>query len=203
MKKTIYIATSNGHKLAEFAQMFAEKNIDCEIFGAADVKNFVSPVEDGKTFAENAFIKANALRRIAPKGAYVFADDSGIVVDALDGAPGIFSARYAGVSGKDADIRNNEKLLRELEGVPDQKRTARFVCVIALITPTGERKTFEGKIEGVINHGESGSNGFGYDPLFLLPERNLTTAQLSAAEKNSISHRGKAFQQLADFLKSI
>ena len=165
------------------------------------MQNFAPPVENGKTFAENALIKASALKAIAPEYAYVFADDSGIVVDALNGAPGIFSARYAGADGPDADKLNNEKLLRELENIPAPKRTARFVCSIALITPSGEKKFFEGKIEGVINHGECGSNGFGYDPLFYIPELGMTTAELDSAQKNAISHRGKAFKQLAEFIK--
>ncbi len=201
MKKTIYIATSNAHKLSEFSEMFAAEGIDCAVLGARDLQNFAPPVENGKTFAENALIKASALKAIAPEYAYVFADDSGIVVDALNGAPGIFSARYAGADGPDADKLNNEKLLRELENIPDPKRTARFVCSIALIIPSGEKKFFEGKIEGVINHGECGSNGFGYDPLFYIPELGMTTAELDSAQKNAISHRGKAFKQLAEFIK--
>lgn len=202
MKKIIYIATSNAHKLAEFSEMFAAEGIDCVVFGARDLPDFKPPIENGDTFSENAFIKAAALKAIAPKNAYVFADDSGIVVDALNGAPGIFSARYAGADGPKADKLNNEKLLRELENVPDSERTARFVCAIVLITPDGARKDFEGKIEGVINHGECGANGFGYDPLFLLPGIGMTTAELDPARKNSISHRGKAFKKLAEFLKS-
>lgn len=202
MKKTIYIATSNPHKLEEFSEMFEAEGIACSLFGARDLRNFSPPDETGNTFAENAFIKADALKAIAPKSAYVLADDSGIAVDALDGAPGIFSARYAGADGPEADALNNQKLLRELEDVPDPKRTARFVCAIALITPTGERKLFEGKIDGVINHGERGSNGFGYDPLFYIPELGMTSAELDPAKKNSISHRGNAFKQLAEFIKT-
>ncbi len=199
----IYIATSNKHKISEFAEMFANANIDCDIFSASDADGFFSPVEDGDTFEANAFIKADALKKIVPADAYVMADDSGIVVDALGGAPAIHSARYAGVSGAGADRANNEKLLKELENVEDSKRTARFVCVIALVCPNGERHSFSGKIEGVINRGERGMNGFGYDPLFYLPERGKTTAELSSEDKNAISHRGEAFAKLADFLKKI
>ncbi len=199
----IYIATSNKHKISEFAEMFARANIDCQVFSASDANGFFSPIEDGKTFEENAFIKADALKKIVPSDAFVMADDSGIVVDALGGAPGIHSARYAGVSGVGADDANNKKLLKELEGIEDAKRTARFVCVIALLSPNGERNAFSGKIEGVINHGECGVNGFGYDPLFFLPERGKTTAELSSEDKNSISHRGEAFAKLTEFLKKI
>lgn len=199
---TIYIATANAHKVSEFSEMFESENINCKLLSTKDVPNFESPEEDGDTFETNAFIKAEALKKLVPPDAYVIADDSGIVVDALGGAPGIRSARYAGVSGKGADAANNEKLLRELSDVEDSKRTARFVCVIALISPNGARKSFEGKIEGVINHGECGSNGFGYDPLFVIPEKKLTTAQLDSNSKNEISHRGNAFKKLAIFLKS-
>lgn len=198
----IYLATSNKHKVFEFSEMFATAGIDCNVHPASDAFGFEPPEEDGETFEQNAFIKADALRSKVPADAYVMADDSGIVVDALGGAPGIRSARYAGVSGDGADAANNKKLLANLEGVPDAERTARFVCVIALVCPNGERIAFHGKIEGQINHGECGANGFGYDPLFLLPERGITTAQLSPEDKNAISHRGRAFAKLAEFLKN-
>ena len=197
----IYIATSNAHKLQEFSQMFAREEIHASVLGANAVEDFVSPVENGKTFLENAFIKARALKEITPSEAFVFADDSGIVVDALNGAPGIYSARYAGIDGAGADESNNQKLLRELENVPDKERTARFVCAIALICPDGTEVSFEGKIEGFINHGAVGCGGFGYDPLFYVPRFNKTTAELSAEEKNLISHRGQAFAKMAEFIK--
>lgn len=199
---SICIATSNAHKISEFQQMFRAEGLHCNVFGVNQLAGFVAPEENGTTFAENAFIKAQAAKDIAPSEAWVMADDSGIVVDALNGAPGIMSARYAGVSGANADEANNAKLLQELVNVPDEKRTARFVCALALIAPNGEKYLFEGKIEGTINHGAKGVRGFGYDPLFLLPERNLTTAELSAEEKNAISHRGSAFKKLASFIKS-
>ena len=198
---SIYLATANPHKVSEFAEMFADSSIECAMHSSAEFENYESPEEDGDTFEKNAFIKAEALKKCVPEGAYVVADDSGIVVDALGGAPGIHSARYAGVSGRAADAANNAKLLNALENVADKKRTARFVCAIALICPDGERVSFGGKIEGVINRGESGANGFGYDPLFFLPERACTTAELSAADKNEISHRGRAFKKLAEFLR--
>jgi non-canonical purine NTP pyrophosphatase, rdgB/HAM1 family len=197
----IYIATSNKHKVAEFGEMFQAAGLACEVHSAADVIGFEAPAEDGGTFEENAFIKADALKRKAPSDAYVMADDSGIVVDALGGAPGIHSARYAGVSGDGADAANNAKLLKELENVEDAERTARFVCVIALDCPDGRKVAFNGKIDGVINRGAKGVNGFGYDPLFFLPEKGVTTAELCASDKNEISHRGRAFAKLAEFLK--
>lgn len=198
----ICIATSNAHKISEFREMFANAKLDCDVFGAGELSGFEPPEEDGKTFSENALIKVRAAAKIAPKGCFVMADDSGLCVDFLGGDPGVMSARYAGVKGEGADAANNQKLLKNLEGVPMSDRTARFVCAIALECPNGVEKVFTGKIEGVIDNSEHGERGFGYDPLFLLPERGKTTAELTEREKNSISHRGKAFSQAAEFIKS-
>lgn len=198
----ICIATSNAHKISEFREMFANAKLDCDVFGAGELSGFEPPEEDGKTFSENALIKARAAAKIAPKGCFVMADDSGLCVDFLGGEPGVMSARYAGVKGEGADAANNQKLLKNLEGVPMSDRTARFVCAIALECPNGVEKVFTGKIEGAIDNSEHGERGFGYDPLFLLPERGKTTAELTEREKNSISHRGKAFSQTAEFIKS-
>lgn len=198
----ICIATSNAHKISEFREMFANAKLDCDVFGAGELSGFEPPEEDGKTFSENALIKARAAAKIAPKGCFVMADDSGLCVDFLGGDPGVMSARYAGVKGEGADAANNQKLLKNLEGVPMSDRTARFVCAIALECPNGVEKVFTGKIEGAIDNSEHGERGFGYDPLFLLPERGKTTAELTEREKNSISHRGKAFSQTAEFIKS-
>lgn len=198
----ICIATSNAHKISEFREMFANAKLDCDVFGAGELSGFEPPEEAGKTFSENALIKARAAAKIAPKGCFVMADDSGLCVDFLGGEPGVMSARYAGVKGEGADAANNQKLLKTLEGVPMSDRTARFVCAIALECPNGVEKVFTGKIEGVIGNSEHGERGFGYDPLFLLPERGKTTAELTEREKNSISHRGKAFSQTAEFIKS-
>lgn len=198
----ICIATSNAHKISEFREMFANAKLDCDVFGAGELSGFEPPKEDGKTFSENALIKARAAAKIAPKGCFVMADDSGLCVDFLGGDPGVMSARYAGVKSEGADAANNKKLLKNLEGVPMSDRTARFVCAIALECPNGVEKVFTGKIEGVIDNSEHGERGFGYDPLFLLPERGKTTAELTEREKNSISHRGKAFSQTAEFIKS-
>lgn len=198
----ICIATSNAHKISEFREMFANAKLDCDVFGAGELSGFEPPEEDGKTFSENALIKARAAAKIAPKGCFIMADDSGLCVDFLGGEPGVMSARYAGVKGDGADAANNKKLLKNLEGVPMPDRTARFVCAIALECPNGIEKVFTGKIEGVIDKSERGERGFGYDPLFLLPERGKTTAELTEREKNSISHRSKAFSQTAEFIKS-
>jgi XTP/dITP diphosphohydrolase len=155
--------------------------------------------ENGKTFAENAFIKARAAfqrTKIMP-----LADDSGLEVDALHGAPGIFSARYAG-EPKD-DERNIKKLLNELKDVPEEKRTARFRCSLAVITPDGQEQLLEGTVEGRILKEKKGKGGFGYDPVFYLPEFGKTMAELPMEVKNSISHRARAFQQLIPFLENI
>ena len=198
----LYIATSNEHKIREFREMFAKEKLPFRILSAKDLGGMPPHEESGSTFVENAFIKAEALKSAAPKGAYVLADDSGLCVDALGGAPGVRSARFAGQKGEGADRANNEKLLRELENVPDGERSARFVCALALITPDGGRETFEGKVEGFINRGEKGQNGFGYDPLFELPEGGLTTAELLPEFKNEISHRGIALRRLTEFLRA-
>ncbi len=199
----IYIATSNPHKAAELGRMFETEGLPVRVEGAASLGGMPECEENGDTFEANALIKARALKAVAPKDAYILADDSGIVVDALGGRPGIYSARYAGVSGAGADAANNAKLLSELAGVPDEKRTARFVCALKLLEPGGGEKTFTGTFEGVINHGGKGENGFGYDPLFFVPEKNMTSAQLDPDEKNLLSHRGKAQRLLAEYLKTI
>lgn len=198
--KTIYIATSNPHKIEEFDEMFKDWQIDCTVKSANELGGMPTVDEDGLTFAQNALKKARALKAIAPADAYILADDSGIAVDALNGAPGVHSARFAGVSGEGADKANNEKLLKELENVADCDRTARFICALALICPNGHFEIFEGKVEGKINHGQVGENGFGYDPLFELGDTGTTTAELSQAAKNQISHRGKALRKLADYI---
>lgn len=144
--------------------------------------------ETGETFEDNARLKAEGY--CAASGLPTLADDSGIVVDALDGAPGVRSAHYGG-SGL-SDEGRVELLLRELRGVPDEKRTARFVCVIAIAAPGAPTQLVRGEVEGRIAHTPRGSNGFGYDPVFLLPARGLTTAELPSAEKHAVSHRGVA-----------
>lgn len=196
----IYLATSNEHKVQEFSEMMSGLNF--QLKSAKELGGMPEVDECENTFLGNAFIKARALKKLAPKDAYIMADDSGLSVDALGGAPGVHSARYAGVKGALADKANNEKLLKELSDVPDSKRTARFICDIALICPDGTEKFFEGKVEGIVNHGEKGKNGFGYDPLFYVEEFGKTTAEIESAEKHLISHRGKAFKKLMEFLKS-
>lgn len=161
-------------------------------------------VEDGSTFEENAMIKATEIAKIARQmpeyaDAIVMADDSGLEIDYLNKEPGIYSARYM---GEDTSYHiKNEKLIERLEGVPDEKRTARFVCAIAAAFPDGTMKTVRAAMEGRIGYKESGENGFGYDPIFYLPEYGCTSAELSMEEKNKISHRGKALRAIKDELR--
>ena len=158
----------------------------------------VEPVEDGDSFAANALIKARALRELTDMA--VIADDSGIEVDALGGAPGIYSARFAGEHGTPEQC--NEKMLKSLEGVPFEKRTARYVCAMAFIEPNGCENVFEGTCEGYIIDECRGTNGFGYDPMFYKPEFDKTFGELDSALKDKVSHRYNALKKLSDYLDS-
>lgn len=193
MEKLIF-ATGNEDKMKEIRMILA----DCgyEILSMKQAGIDVDIVEDGKTFEENAIIKATAISKIA--GCVVLADDSGLEVDYLNKEPGIYSARYEGVDTP-YSIKN-QKIIDRLEGVPDEKRTARFVCAIAAAFPDGRVVTKRGTIEGRINYAPSGENGFGYDPIFYVPEFGKTTAELSPEEKNKVSHRGKALQMIKEEL---
>ena len=190
----LIIASNNAHKLTEMKAILAPFFDDVQSMREAGIEH--ETVEDGETFMENAVKKARELAEIS--GCCAIADDSGLCVDALGGAPGVYSARYSGVHGDDK--ANNRKLLKELEGTND--RGAHYTCAIALVWPDGRLLTAEDYLYGEIAHDERGSNGFGYDPLFLLPERGLRTAEISPEEKNRISHRGKALRQLVEKLKS-
>ncbi len=187
-------ATGNQGKVNEFRQMLGESY---EILSMKDLDVEVEIVEDGKTFEENAVIKAKAVMEAT--GEMVLADDSGFEVDCLGGEPGIYSARYMG-EDTPYSVKNAE-LLRRCEGVPEDKRDARFVCVIACAYPDGTVDTATGVIEGKIAHEPKGENGFGYDPVFYLPERGCTTGELPPEEKNAISHRGIAVRKMVEILK--
>jgi XTP/dITP diphosphohydrolase len=196
--RRIVLATRNRHKLIELRRMLEPLGVD--LVGLDDVAPEVGDlVEDGETFAENARSKARQAAAIT--GLPALADDSGLEVDALGGAPGVRSARFAGGHG---DARANTALLLErLEGVPDAGRTARFRCVIALVDPAIDGEPlFEGACEGRIAHAERGRGGFGYDPVFFLPDRGVTVAELDDREKDAISHRGQAVARLASYLRS-
>lgn len=193
MKKVV-IASNNAHKVSEIRNALVFDG--WEYFTLSEVGVESEPEEDADTFEGNARIKARAAHEAT--GFAALADDSGIVVDALDGAPGVFSARYAGVHGSDDD--NNAKLLADLEGVPDDKRSARFVCALVFIDEDGTETVAQGTIEGFIGHGLQGSDGFGYDPLFFPCEYGgeKTLAEVDQEQKNSISHRGNALRALKE-----
>jgi XTP/dITP diphosphohydrolase len=202
-KQILLIATSNMGKAKEISE--ALKDFDFEIKTLKDFPNIIPPQETGNTFFENAYLKA---KYYAEKtGLLSLADDSGLEVDILNGAPGIYSSRFAGENASDEE--NNKKLLELLKNVPLEKRKARFVCVIVVYHPSGKYIKSEGIWEGLIGFEPRGSYGFGYDPIFLVPEYNYkkTAAELPIEEKNKLSHRGKALAKLKDilteFLKSI
>ncbi len=201
--KVLLIATSNKGKIKEISEVL--KDFPISIKTLEDFSGIPSPEETGKTFFENAYLKAKYWAE--KTGLMCLADDSGLEVDALNKAPGIYSARFAGENATDEE--NNRKLLELLQGIPLEKRTARFVCVIVVYHPSGKYITTEGIWEGLIGFEMRGSYGFGYDPLFLVPEYNYqkTSAELLLEEKNKLSHRGKALAKLkeifSDFLKSI
>lgn len=192
--KELAVATRNAGKLKEIRQLL-EGNVGM-IYSLADFPEMPDIVEDGVSFEENALKKAKLTAQRLEKP--VLADDSGLCVDALGGRPGIYSARFAG-SGAD-DKENNKKLLAELAGIPFNKRSASFQCVIALCFPDGSQQTFFGELKGMILDEARGANGFGYDPLFLIPEYGKTLAELSSVIKNRISHRGRALAELKNFL---
>lgn len=193
----LLVATGNQGKLREIEHLLAGTGI--EIVGLDQLDNPPEVIEDGDTFTANACKKATEMAQFS--GMLTLADDSGLVVDALDGAPGVHSARYAGTQGDDP--ANNAKLLDEMANVADEKRQAAFCCVMALANPDGECRTFEGRIAGLIMRGERGHGGFGYDPLFLVPEYGKTTAELPMEIKNRISHRGTALRQVIPVLKEL
>ena len=193
--KKIVCATGNQGKLREVKKILAD--LDMDIVSMKEEGIQIDVNENGATFAENAQIKATAIG--AHTDAIVLADDSGLVIDALNGEPGIYSARYM---GEDTSYRiKNQNLIDRLEGVPDEKRTARFVCAIAAALPDGTVLHTEGTIEGIIGYEERGENGFGYDPIFYVPKLGKTTAELSDDEKNAISHRGSALEKMKVLLR--
>ena len=194
----LILATNNTNKLREVREMLTDTQIT--VLGQREAGFALDVEETGQTFAENAELKAAALWEMAAKAGqrcYTLADDSGLTVDALDGAPGIYSARWAGEGASERQLC--EKLLHEMAHVPDDKRSAAFVCAMCLITPNGERLRFEGRVEGVIAHTMSGENGFGYDPVFLY--HGISFSDLPSAEKHCVSHRHNALQQVMTYLQ--
>lgn len=195
MSERIIFATGNQGKMREIRQIL--EGMDVEILSMKEAGITVDIVEDGTTFEENAIIKAKAVA--AATDHIVLADDSGLEIDHLNKEPGIYSARYLG-EDTSYDIKNAD-LIKRLEGVEDEKRTARFVCVIAAAMPDGEVFTTHGIIEGRIGYEPKGENGFGFDPIFYLPEYGCTSAELTEEEKNAISHRGRALKAMREELE--
>jgi XTP/dITP diphosphohydrolase len=195
----ILLATNNKGKVKELAELLKDEPV--QILSLADKPEIKDIEENGKTFAENALVKARTACKLAKM--ITLADDSGLEVDALDGAPGVYSARYAGEPKNDQ--RNNEKLLADLQNIaePEPHRTARFRCCLAIVTPEGEEALTEGTVEGKILFEPRGSGGFGYDPLFYLPAYGKTMAELEIEEKNKISHRAQAFRKAVPILKKL
>ena len=196
MKRLVF-ATGNEGKMKEIRMILGD--LDYEILSMKEAGITADIVEDGKTFEENAEIKAKAISKLA--NCLVLADDSGLEVDYMDKQPGIYSARWLG-EDTSYDVKNN-KIIENLNGVPDEERTARFVCAVAAAFPDGRVITKRGTIEGIIGYEQRGENGFGYDPIFFLPEYGKTTAELSPEEKNKISHRGRALEQIKEELKRM
>lgn len=194
MKKVIF-ATGNEGKMKEIREILGD--LDIQLLSLKDAGITADIEENGNSFEENAVIKATAIRDLT--GKIVLADDSGLEIDYLNKEPGIYSARYM---GEDTSYHiKNANLIERLNGVPDEKRTARFVCAIAAAFPDGTVRTVRAAMEGRIGYEEKGENGFGYDPIFYLPEYGCSSAELSMEEKNKISHRGKALRAIRDELQ--
>lgn len=196
--RRVLFATGNEGKMREIRSILADTG--AEVLSMKEAGVNVNIVEDGATFEENALIKARAVAAaLTEADCVVLADDSGLVIDALDGEPGIYSARYM---GEDTSYEEkNANLIGRLEGVPDEKRTARFVCAIAAVMPDGRVFQVQAAIEGRIGYAQKGEGGFGYDPIFYVPEFGKTTAEMTAEEKNRVSHRGKALEQMKEVLR--
>ena len=199
---TIIFATGNKNKMIEIRMILAD--LGCKILSQKEAGIQADVVEDGQTFEENALIKATTIADIARKmpeykNAVVLADDSGLEIDALNKEPGIYSARYMG-DDTSYDIKN-QALIDRLEGVPDEKRTARFVCAIAAALPDGSTEVVRGTMEGRIGYEITGENGFGYDPIFYLPQFGCSSAELEPEKKNELSHRGEGLRKMRKVLE--
>ncbi len=196
MERKIIFATGNENKMKEIRMILAD--LGMPILSMKEAGIDVNVVEDGTTFEENALIKATEIAKYV-ENCIVLADDSGLEIDYLNKEPGIYSARYAG-EDTSYDIKNN-LLLSRLEGVPDEQRTARFVCAIAAAFPNGETEVVRGTIEGRIGYEIAGENGFGYDPIFYVPEYGCTTAEMDPDKKNELSHRGNALRDMRKIIE--
>ena len=196
MEEKIIFATGNENKMKEIRMILSD--LGMPILSMKEAGVYADVVEDGTTFEENALIKATEIAKHV-RNCIVLADDSGLEIDYLNKEPGIYSARYAG-EDTSYDIKNH-LLLSRLEGVPDEQRTARFVCAVAAVFPDGETEVVRGTIEGRIGYEIVGEHGFGYDPIFYLPEYGCTTAELEPEKKNELSHRGKALRMMRKIIE--
>lgn len=196
----LYLATGNAHKVQEFQALADASGLEIELLSARAVGGMPPVVEDTGTFVGNARKKAQALKTRLPPGSWILADDSGLCVEALNGLPGVESAYYAGPKGDSA--ANLAKLVEVMRDIPADRRTAAFACVLVLIDRAGEEHIFEGRCEGVLALTPLGGNGFGYDPLFVPCGHKKSLAQMSEAEKNEISHRGRAASGMFFFLRN-
>lgn len=196
MEKRIVFATGNQNKMREIKMILAD--LGMEILSMKEAGIDVDVEENGTTFEENALIKAREIAKLFP-GDIVLADDSGLEIDYLNKEPGIYSARYAG-RDTSYDVKN-QMLIDRLDGVPDEKRTARFVCAVAAVFPDGTEEVVRGTMEGRIGYEIAGANGFGYDPIFYLPEFGMTSAEISPEQKNEVSHRGKALRAMRSVME--
>ncbi len=191
----LIIATGNEDKVREIDEILEGTGFEAISMKQAGFTPDI--VEDGTTFEENALIKAKAVHALT-EGEYVMADDSGLCIDALDGAPGIYSARFC---GEDSTYEEKfRKIFEMLKDVPEEERTARFVCAIAVVRPDGTSFTVRGEVSGILHEEPKGDNGFGYDPIFYVPEFGMTTAQMDPEQKNAISHRGRALRSMVEKL---
>jgi XTP/dITP diphosphohydrolase len=195
----VVLATQNAHKLVEMRRILDEAGLDIELVGTDQFPDLTDVVENGSTYAANALLKARSV--CAKTGLPAIADDSGLGVDALNGMPGIFSARWSGSHGD--DLANLNLLLGQLTDVPDARRGAAFHCAAAVVLPDGTERVVEGTIDGTLIRESRGSNGFGYDPIFVPVGEIRTTGEMSAQEKDSISHRGRAMRALVPVLRDL
>ena len=196
---TLVLATRNPHKVDELREILGEAGVAVRLVPASDFADVPDVAETGETFAANALLKARAVATAT--GLPSVADDSGLCVDALNGMPGIYSARWAGGHGDDR--ANLDLVLAQISDVPDERRGAAFECAAALVLPDGRERVAEGRVDGVLVHERRGSGGFGYDPVFVPHGETRTTAEMSAAEKHAISHRGRAFRALAPAIEEL
>ena len=196
--KTIYLASGNAHKLNELQTALDKADLSIRVAGPSEIGGMPGVEETGSTFEANAFLKAEGLRAVGPPEGWFLADDSGIEIDALDGRPGVISARYAGLDCDDE--ANNDKVIEEMKGVPERERSCRFRCVLALVGE-GVEETFSGACGGTLLFERRGTGGFGYDPLFLPDESESTFAEISLEEKAKISHRARALAKLVSWLR--